>query len=142
MSNTELKEDMKIKNIQLINMKTSFENGNIEMPDEIQVRFNVGLNECMEVYEKYVDIDLLVEIELYGRDEDEGYKEENLTLRMIFVHKLTFELNKSVQIDEIDKKNLIPICLDYLYPSLRELVNIICYKMNIDPLDIPNVAEK
>ncbi len=136
----QLNDYMKILNIQLINMNTNFKNENFKIPDEIEVRFNIGLDESINVYnETNADINFIVEIEIYKKD-DESYKEENLSLSMFFVHKITLESTKLIQIEEIDKKDLIKICSNYLYPSLRELVNIICYKMNIFPLDIPNFA--
>lgn len=137
MDNVSLKDNIKLGNIQLINMKTNFENSNIEVPEDIEGKFDVALIKTTEhknENKNEEDIDLAINIGIY--------QNEDIVLNMMFVHRLTLQKEEDIDLENVERNELITLCLDYLYPSLRELVNIVCYKMNINPLDIPNFAER
>lgn len=136
-----LRNHVKILNSKLVNMKVNVINEEYQLEDEVQISFNVGLKEAFVRSEDgTINSDLVIELEIYKKGENEEFKKENLFLSMGFRYKINLELD-NIEENEIDKKELTKLFVDYLHPSLRELINIICYKMSIDPLNIPNPVE-
>lgn len=134
----DLEKYFNIKSIDLINLRTNVNTKDKKSLNNSTLNVNIGLtNRPIKNEYDELEVDIAIDIKV-----KENKEIPDMDIGMLFIYRITLGMgqlvNNKLELKDIDEENLVKLCINYLYPSLNELVNILCYKMNIDPFNIPN----